>query len=91
MISQSMMKYLGLARLAELSELSILNFLTKTPTSGSNFLCRYHNGEELENSHDLTLTVEATRDSAGEYACTLANTVGQGASQPVHIDVLCEF
>jgi hypothetical protein len=30
-----MMKYLGLARLAQLSGISRLNFLTKTPASGA--------------------------------------------------------
>jgi hypothetical protein len=34
MIPQSMMKYLGLARLAYLSGVSCLNFMTKTPASG---------------------------------------------------------
>ena len=53
-------------------------------------LCRFHNGDLLAGASDLTLSVEAARDSAGEYACQLANAVGDGASPPIHIDVLCK-
>ena len=62
---------------------------------------RFHGSNEVTNEtaefglNDVdedTLTLHnIARDQAGPYTCQVHNDMGQGLSDPFHLDVLCKF